>query len=99
MRAGRVLTVRLGKRQQPEALNLTSYGERRNDGSPSGSAQRIATVLEPGMDATGTVVRYWVKFSLTSGRHFLVLKAQWPDENEPELKQSAEWAMNLRARS
>lgn len=98
VRAGRVLTVRLGKRQQPEALTLTSYGERRSDGSPSGPAQRIATILEPKMDQAGAVVGYWVKFSLTPDRHFLVLKARWPDENEPDMEQSAEWTMNLRAR-
>jgi hypothetical protein len=92
------LTVRLGKRQQPEALTLTSYGERRSDGSPSGPAQRIATILEPKMDQAGAVVGYWVKFSLTPDRHFLVLKARWPDENEPDMEQSAEWTMNLRAR-
>lgn len=99
VRAGRVLTVRLGKRQRPESLSLISYGQRRSDGSPSGPAQRIPTVLEPKMDQAGTIVGYWVKFSLTPGRHFLILKARWLDENEPEMEQSAEWTMNLRVRS
>lgn len=96
--AGRVLTVRLRKRQRPEELRLVSYGKRGSDGSPSGPALRVATVLEPRMDQAGTVVGYWVKFSLAPGQHFLVLDARWPDEDEPELKQSAEWTMNLRAR-
>lgn len=98
VRAGRVLTVRLRKRQQPEELSLVSYGSRSADGSPSGPAQRIPTVLEPKVGDAGTVVGYWVKFSLTQGRHFLVLEARWPDENEPELKQSADWTMNVRSR-
>lgn len=99
VRAGRVLTVRLRKQQRPEALGLSSYSSLKGDGSPAGAAQRITTVLEPNVDQDGTIVGYWVKFSLTPGRHFLILKARWPDENEPELKQSAEWTMNLRARS
>lgn len=98
VRPGRMLTVRLRKQQPPDSVSLVSYPRLRRDGSPSGPAQRIPTVLEPNLDGDGNISGYHVKFSLLQGRHFLVLKVRWPDENEPDLDQSAEWTMNLRAR-